>query len=219
MADIIVFGGHGKVAMLTHPLLVAAGHRVTGVVRNPDHAADVEATGALALVADAETLDQPTIDQLVAGYECVVWSAGAGGGDPRRTRAVDRDAAIRVLHAAERASVRLVMVSYFGARPDHGVPADHPFHAYAEAKAQADEAIRASSADWVILGPSKLTFEAEGGIELDLDGRVQAGQIARATVARLIADVVDRPELNHVTLRCNDGSTAVDAALSAFVRP
>ncbi|HET8594405.1 MAG TPA: NAD-dependent dehydratase, partial [Intrasporangium sp.] len=35
MARIALIGGHGKVALLTAPILVAAGHDVVAVVRNP----------------------------------------------------------------------------------------------------------------------------------------------------------------------------------------
>ena len=49
------------------------------------------------------------------------------------------------------------MVSYFGAGPDHGVPADNGFFAYAEAKAAADDYLRGSGLDWTVLGPGTLT--------------------------------------------------------------
>lgn len=221
MAKILIIGAHGKIALLLEPLLVQQGHDVTGVIRNPDHAADVEATGAHALVNDVERLGQSDIDELVDGFDIVVWSAGAGGGDPARTKAVDEEAAIRVLRAAEALGTRLIMVSYFGARLDHGVPSDNSFFAYAEAKAHADDAIRRSPVDWVIVAPSTLTLEPAGGIEIDprvsLDtGLVPAGEIARSTVARLVAEVIERPGLKRVTLRCNDGETPVGVALDAL---
>ena len=37
------------------------------------------------------------------------------------------------------------MVSYFGAGPDHGVPEDNAFHAYAEAKTAADEHLQGTA--------------------------------------------------------------------------
>jgi len=46
MARITIIGGHGKVALLTAPLLASAGHEVTSLIRNPDHADDVTASGA-----------------------------------------------------------------------------------------------------------------------------------------------------------------------------
>ena len=87
MAHVGIVGGHGKIALLTAPLLVEAGHEVTSIVRNPDHVGDVEATGATALVADISALSTEEIKELFTeqGFDALVWSAGAGGGDPERT--------------------------------------------------------------------------------------------------------------------------------------
>src|SRR6478609_11245393 len=143
MARILIIGGHGKVALLLERILADRGDTVTGVIRNPAHEEDVVGTGAQALVADIETFDLDQLTNLIAGNDAVVWSAGAGGGAPERTYAVDRDAAIRSMDAAAEAGVgRYVMVSYFGAGPDHGIPADHGFYAYADAKAAADAHLR-----------------------------------------------------------------------------
>src|SRR3954462_15152016 len=158
MSRVTIIGGHGKVALLAAPLLVADGHDVTSVVRNPEHVADVEATGATAAVLDVEHASTEEIAELVRGRDVVVWSAGAGGGNPQRTYAVDRDAAIRSMDAAAQAGVgRYVMVSYFGAGKDHGVPESNSFFAYAEAKAAADEYLRGTDLAWTILGPGALT--------------------------------------------------------------
>ena len=126
MARILLIGGHGKVALLLEPLLQAAGHHVTAVIREAAQAPDVASAGATPLVIDVEQLDLDQTTNLVAGNDIVIWSAGAGGGDPERTVAVDRDAAIRSIDAAVAAGVpRYLMVSYFGAGADHGVdPSD-----------------------------------------------------------------------------------------------
>ncbi|MDI3330346.1 MAG: SDR family oxidoreductase [Micrococcus sp.] len=164
MAKYLIIGGHGKVALRTAPLLAQDGHEVTSVIRNPDHAADVEAAGATPLVLDVETASQDELAQAFAGQDAIIWSAGAGGGNPERTYAVDRDAAIRSMDAAEQAGVkRYLMVSYLGARPAHGVPEDDSFHPYATAKAAADDHLRTSSLDWTILGPGALTTEDPSG--------------------------------------------------------
>ncbi|SDR70888.1 NAD(P)H-binding protein [Agrococcus carbonis] len=217
MARILVLGAHGRIALLAQRILAQQQHTVHGAIRNPEHRADVADTGAEPVVTDLERLDQAGVDELLTGYDVVVWSAGAGGGDPARTRAVDHDAAMRVVDAVARSGARLVMVSYFGSSRDHGVPADHPFHAYAEAKSLVDEAIRDSGTDWVILAPSTLTDADEGGIEVDEPaGSLSSGEIPRATVARLIAEVVARPTLRGVTIRCNAGATPVGEVLDAL---
>lgn len=212
---ITLIGGHGKVALLTAPLLVEAGYDVQAVIRNPAHAADVVATGATPRVVDVEHSDTDALTRLLNGSDLVIWSAGAGGGDAARTLAVDRDAAIRSIEAAEQSGVtRYVMVSYFGAGPDHGVPADDPFHVYAEAKAAADARLRTSDLGWTVLGPSRLTDDpGTGSIEVGGTG----AQVSRADVAAVLASVVERPGLAGHTIEFNNGPTPVDQALDALL--
>ncbi|HEX8779970.1 MAG TPA: NAD(P)-binding oxidoreductase [Nocardioides sp.] len=217
MARILLIGGHGKVALLTAPLLVRDGHAVDAVVRNPDHREDVAETGAIPIVADVESLDTEALVELVADHDVVVWSAGAGGGNPERTYAVDRDAAIRSVDAAVRAGVlRYVMVSYFGAGPDHGVPETEGFFHYAEAKAAADAHLRGSDLEWVVLGPSRLTDEPGTGSVTAPRSLPAKDSVSRADVAAVIAGVVARPEVSRVTWEFNNGDTPVDEALAAL---
>jgi uncharacterized protein YbjT (DUF2867 family) len=212
MARIIVFGGHGKVALQLARILTQRGDQVSSVFRNPDQSDDVAATGAEPVVADIERLDTNALTDLVGGHDAVVFSAGAGGGNPRRTYAVDRDAAIRVMDAAAQAGVkRFVMVSYFGARPDHGVPQDDPFFAYAEAKAAADAHLRDSDLDWTVLGPGRLTLDpATGKIAV---GQAN-GQVSRADVALVAATALADDSTIRRTIEFNNGDIPIADALA-----
>lgn len=213
MSRILIIGGHGKVALLLAPLLVARGDDVTSVIRNPAHSADVAATGAAPVVADVESLSPDELDSLLTGHDAVVWSAGAGGGSPARTYAVDRDAAIRSMDAAASAGAnRYVMVSYFGANADHGVPADDPFFAYAEAKAAADDHLRASPLSWTVLGPSSLTLDAATG-RIDR-GAAESGSVSRADVAAVVAATLVEPATIGRTIRFNSGEVPIAEALA-----
>ena len=214
---ILVIGGHGKVARLLTPLLTARSHAVTSVVRNPDHTADVTADGATALVADVESMDVQALTDLVGGHDAVVWSAGAGGGTPDRTYGVDRDAAIRSMDAAQAAGVdRYVMVSYFGAGPDHVVPQGDPFFAYAEAKTAADAHLTASALAWTLVRPSRLTDdEATGRIETSRTGADQ-GSVPRGDVALVVAEVLERAGLAGAVVEFNGGNTPVAQELDTF---
>ena len=82
MSRIAVIGGHGKVALHLSRILSGRGHQVSSLIRNPDHRADVEATGAEPVVADVESLDAGQLAEVLRGHDAVVWSAGAGGGSP-----------------------------------------------------------------------------------------------------------------------------------------
>ncbi len=217
MANYLIIGGHGKVALLATPLLAAEGHTVTAVIRNPEHAADVEAAGARPLVLDVETATQEQLAEAFAGQDGIVWSAGAGGGNPERTYAVDRDAAIRSMDAAAQAGVRrYVMVSYQGASRQHGIPEDSSFFPYAEAKAAADEHLRASELDWTILGPGKLTLdEPTGKIAVGGGGADGANRdTARGNVAQTIRGALATDHTIGRQIEYVDGETPVNAAFA-----
>jgi uncharacterized protein YbjT (DUF2867 family) len=212
MANIIVIGGHGKVALQLARILDERGDLVSSVFRNPDHAPDVIATGAKPVPADIELLSIDALAGLLSGHDAVVFAAGAGGGDPARTYAVDRDAAVRVIDAAVQAGVkRFVMVSYFGAGPNHGVPPENSFFASAEAKAAADAHLRASDLDWTVLGPGRLTLEpATGRIEVDK----AKGEVSRADVAAVVAAALQDDSTIRRTIEFNNGDVPIAEALT-----
>jgi uncharacterized protein YbjT (DUF2867 family) len=209
VSRIVIIGGHGKVALHLARILTDRGDQVTSVFRNPDHTDDVSATGARPDVADIENLNTDALADLLTGNDAVVFSAGAGGGDPARTYAVDRDAAIRVIDAAGQAGVRrFVMVSYFGAGPDHGVPD-------AEAKAAADAHLRASDLDWTVLGPGRLTLEpATGRIAVGADAAEKA-EVSREDVALVAAGALNDDSTIRRTIDFNNGDLPIPEALAA----
>jgi uncharacterized protein YbjT (DUF2867 family) len=214
MTRIAIIGGHGKVALQLSAILTDEGHSVTSFIRNPDHAGDVAQTGATPSVLDIENATTAAIAGALKGHDAVVWSAGAGGGNPARTYAVDRDAAIRSMEAAAEAGVnRYVMVSYLGARKDHGVPESNGFFAYAEAKAAADEYLRATGLAWTILGPGTLTDRPGTGL-IDVDPSPEGtGETSRSNTASVAAAVLDLPETAGRTIEFRDGTLPIAAAL------
>lgn len=204
-------------ALLAAPLLVAVGHHVTSVIRSKEQVADVEATGATALVADFESLGREGIGEIIRGHDAVVWSAGAGGGNPERTYAVDRDAAIRTIDAAvAEGANRFVMVSYAGAGRDN-VPEDSSFRPYAVAKADADEHLRRSELAWTILGPGLLTLE-EGSNHIEFGKHVTGGDTSRANVAQMIVDTVGRTDVAGTKIDFRDGNVSIDEAIEMVAR-
>ncbi len=216
---ILLIGGHGKVARHLTPQLIDASHQVSAVIRNPDHSSDITSDGAEPVVADVQKMSTDEIADVARGHEVVIWAAGAGGGSPERTNAVDRDAAIRSIDAAHQAGVeRYVMLSYFGAGLDHGVPKDHSFYTYAQAKAEADAHLKASALSWIIAAPSGLTDEAPTGQIETSSGTpdLAAGSVSRTDVATVLAAVVDRPGLTGQMIEFNNGATPIDEALTAI---
>lgn len=207
----IIIGAHGKVALLLSRELSARGDVVTGVVRNAGHAAEVEATGAKALVFDVEHAPTEAIADALAGHDAVIWSAGAGGGNPERTYAVDRDAAVRTVNAAESAGVRrFVMVSFAHADVGQLVPLDDPFYPYQTAKIAADDHLRASALDWTILGAGRLTDSpASGNVGTAEPERGAPSDTSRANVARVAAEVLANESTFGRTLNFVDGDVPI----------
>jgi uncharacterized protein YbjT (DUF2867 family) len=216
MSRIAIIGGHGRVALQLAQILSAEGHDVRSIFRNPDHHRDVAATGATPVEADVEHLSTDQIAAHLAGCDAVVWSAGAGGGNPPRTYAVDRDAAIRSMDAAGEAGVnRYVMVSYIGSRLDHGVPEDHAMFAYAEAKAAADDYLKGTALLWTILAPSALTMDPGTGL-IEAGPDIVGSSVPREDVARVAAAVLDRPDTMYLFIPFNAGTTPIAEALDAL---
>lgn len=216
MSKVMIIGGHGKVALRLAPQLVERGDEVTSVFRNPDHEAEVAATGAQTVVGDVETMTTEALTELVRGHDAVVWSAGAGGGDPRRTYAVDRDAAIRSMEAAKAAGIRrYVMVSYLGASAENLPPEDHSFFPYADAKIAADEHLRTSGLTYTILQPGALTLDDPTGKVDVVDGVPSDGNtsVSRGDVASMAAAVLADDATANRSIAFRNGSTPIAEAI------
>jgi uncharacterized protein YbjT (DUF2867 family) len=214
MSRIVIIGGHGKVALHLARILTARGDQVTSVFRNADQADEVAATGATPAVADIEALDTAGLADIVTGHDAVVFTAGAGGGDPARTYSVDRDAAIRAIDAAREAGVpRFLIVSYFGAGTDHGVSEDNSFFAYAEAKAAADAHLRESDLAWTVLGPGGLTLDAATG-RISVGPEAADGKVSREDVALVIAAALADDSTIGQTIEFNNGDVPIAQAIA-----
>ncbi|MDR6573470.1 nucleoside-diphosphate-sugar epimerase [Curtobacterium sp. 320] len=207
MSNVIVLGGHGKVALLATRILTDRGHTVTSVIRDPDQADEIRAHGGQPHVADIQQQTLTDFAELIHGHDAVVWSAGAGGGSADRTWAIDRDAAILSVQGAAKAGVdRYVMVSWSGSLLDHGVPQDDDFFAYAQSKMIADAVLRDSGLRWTVVAPSTLTDDEPTG-SVDWDG--SSTQVPRGDVAHVVADSVEGDETIGRTIRFNTGSTPI----------
>jgi uncharacterized protein YbjT (DUF2867 family) len=173
---------------------------------------------ALPLVLDLEARSDDALRHAVAGYDALVWSAGAGGGDASRTYAVDRDAAIRTMDAAEAAGVRrFVMVSWIGSVPDHGVDPDSSFFAYADAKLAADDHLRGSGLAWTILGPGTLTLDPPTG-RIDVHPGPDAS-VPRADVAAAVVGALDDDATVGEFIRFGSGDVPIAEALRSGGSP
>jgi uncharacterized protein YbjT (DUF2867 family) len=210
---VVIAGGHGQIARHLERVLIERGHSPVGIVRNPDHVADLEAAGAEAVVLDLEHTDVAAVADVLRGADAVVFAAG-GGPDSgvERKETVDKGAAVLLADAAEQAGVRrYVMVSSMGtesADPD----SDEVFQVYLRAKKAADDDLRGRDLDWTIVRPGRLTDEPAGGrIQV---GTLSRGEIPRADVATVLAEVLTTEGTIGATFDLLAGHQTIEAALA-----
>src|SRR4051794_11581310 len=95
---IAIAGGHGQIALALARLLTERGDEVRSLIRNPDHAGDVEATGAEPVVCDLENAADEEVAAAIGDAEAVVFAAGAGpGSGPERKMTMDYGGAVKLI--------------------------------------------------------------------------------------------------------------------------
>jgi nucleoside-diphosphate-sugar epimerase len=211
--DVLIAGGHGQVARRLIRLLARDGHTARGLIRNPDHAADIEADGGAPVLCD---LERDELTPHVGGADAIVFAAGAGpGSGPERKRTVDLGAAVKCVEAAEALGVsRFVIVSSIGAHdPDGGPEAMRP---YLRAKAEADARVARSGLDWTIVRPGGLENGPGTGL-VDVSTQLgRRGQVPRDDVALVLAETLQAPNTVGLTFEVFSGETQARAAVRAL---
>src|SRR3954468_23305981 len=217
---IVIAGAHGQVARRLGRLLSARGDTVVGIVRNPDHSADVEADGVQPVLLDLEQASVDDVAGVVAGADAVVFAAGAGpGSGADRKHTVDYGAAMLLAQAAEQANVRpYLLVSSMGVeQARHGTPRgmDPVFAVYLQAKLRAeDEILPRPALDTTILRPGRLTDDPGTG-RVTLGHGLERGEVSRDDVAAVLAEFLRTGKTNDV-VELVGGRTPIDEAVAAL---
>ena len=209
---ITIAGGHGQIAQHLERQLVRAGHEAVGLVRNPDHVADLEANGAEAVVLDLESAGVADVAQALDGSDAVVFTAGGGpGSGVERKETVDKNAAILLADAAEQAGVtRYLMISSMGA-DDADPDSDDVFQVYLRAKKAADDDLRRRDLAWTIVRPGRLTDEP--GTGLVQVGALPRGSVTREDVAAVLVAALDLSRTVGKTFDLLNGEDEIAEAL------
>jgi uncharacterized protein YbjT (DUF2867 family) len=192
MAKVAIVGGHGKVALQLHRLLVQAGHKPVALVRSEDYRPELEGLGAEVRLLDIENSSADDFARAFEGCQAVVFSAGGGpDGNIERKRTVDLGGSLKSIEGAQRAGIRrFVQVSAIGVDQPVADDASPVWRAYVDAKRDADAALRDSGLDWTILRPGSLTDDpGTGGVTMA--SQVVRGSIPRADVAAAVVAALD----------------------------
>jgi uncharacterized protein YbjT (DUF2867 family) len=212
---VVIAGGHGQIALRLTKLLSGDGHEVVGLVRNPDHEADIAAAGGQAAVLDLEQADADAVADVLAQADVAIFAAGAGPGSGNdRKDTVDRGAAALFADASVQAGVRRhIQVSSMGADRADTLTDDESFTIYLRAKKAAEDDLRSRDLDWTILRPGHLTNDAGTGRILIAD-QTGNGSISRDDVALVLAGLCTTTASIGRILELIAGDTPVTEALA-----
>jgi uncharacterized protein YbjT (DUF2867 family) len=214
MSRIAIVGGHGQVARLLHPVLVAAGHTPVALVRKEEYRSELESVGAEIRLLDIERDDAGAFAAAFDGCDAVVFAAGGGpDGNIERKWTVDLEGSLKSIEGAASAGVRrFVQVSAIGV--DNPLPDDTApvWKAYVEAKRDSDVALRDSGLDWTIIRPGRLVDDPGTGL-VALGPDLGRGDIPRADVAAVLAAVLDADEAIGQQWDLVSGQAPVDEAV------
>jgi uncharacterized protein YbjT (DUF2867 family) len=212
--NVVIVGGHGKIAMRLAKILAERGDSPRGIIRKTEQADELEKIGAEPIVLDIENVDD--IDDAFAGADAVVFAAGAGAGSgPARKLTVDYAGAVRSAEAALAKEIRrFVIVSAIGA--NHPETWSDEMKPYYEAKADADKFVAECGLDHTIVRPGGLTDEpGTGKVDVAEDiGR--SGSVSRDDVALVIAECLTADNTIGKAFDLLGGDTPVAEAIAAL---
>ena len=194
-------------------LLAEGGHHARGLIRNPDHASDLEDVGAVPVLCDIEALDD--ISDCCEGADAVVFAAGAGPGSGlERKRTVDYGGAVKLIDAAKTNGIdRYVIVSAISVdRPDEWSEQMRPYY---EAKRDADKAVLESGLDYTVVRPGGLTDDPGTGL-VTVGTNLERGEIPREDVAAVLLAVLETPSSVGKAFELVSGDTPVEEAVRAL---
>jgi nucleoside-diphosphate-sugar epimerase len=213
--EVAIAGGHGQIALLLGKRLAAEGHDVRGLIRNPDHEADLHAAGVEPVLCDLEA--DGDLTAAVSGAEAIVFAAGAGpGSGAERKQTMDRDGAVKLIDAAKADGIRrYLMISSRGAGNPPPPGEGDAFGEYLRAKAAADQALEASGLEYTIVRPGGLTDDEPTG-RVTLGTGFDRGEIPRADVAALLHACLLLPHTIDWTFDAISGATPIEQALGSL---
>jgi len=144
----------------------------------------------------------------IKNVDKVIFAAGSGG---KNVVEVDQEGAKRLIAVSKMANVnRFVMLSSMGAdNPE----AAEDLQDYLKAKQNADEHLRQSGLNYVIVRPGTLNnFESKGRINLKEKLDTQ-GEISRADVAQTLVRALHDDAPHNITFEIIDGDTLIGEAM------
>lgn len=208
---VLVIGSTRGTGRLLVERLVADGHDVRGMIRDPDQADAVRQLGGTPVEGDLEG----DLDEAFDDVEAVAFCAGSGsstGSDA--TLRVDLYGAIRTVDlAVERGVRRYVMLSSIAAGdPLRG---SEKIRHYLAAKHAADRVLLTSGLDATVVRPGGLTDdEPTGRVQVGVPTLDDRGSIPRGDVAAVLAGCLEDDGTIGSVFEVVSGDTPIVDALT-----
>ena len=216
-------------------MLSSEGRKVYGIIRNSAQRSDIEGLGGTPVVQSIEDSSVDDMAKTISETKAntVIWAAGAGGGNPDRTRAVDNEGAIRSMDATAKAGVkRYIIISAIDVRDRENKPEPEWYDdgdrdrsnkvwsaikPYMEAKFAADRSLVTENdrrgLDYTIVRP--------GGLSQDPgNGKVAAGKvhlnqvISREDVASIVLECMKQDGTKGLAIDCVGGDVPIADAIA-----
>jgi putative NADH-flavin reductase len=197
--NLVVFGASGRTGRLIVDEALAAGHRVTAFVRDPQK---LGRTHELLNVAQGDSSDTAAIARAVAGADAAISALGPVKGSPKDLLVTAQRNITKALQAA--GVKRYVVLTGAGVRDAQDQPklVDNIFGFLLKVTAgdvlkDSEESIaivRASALDWIVVRGPRLTDGAKtGSIRVGYVGAESGTQISRADLAVMMLDQSTQP--------------------------
>ncbi len=212
--DVAIAGGHGKIGLRLGRLLATEGHRVRGLIRNPNQAEDLRAVGVEPVLCDLE--GAADVSKAVRGADAVVFAAGAGpGSGAERKWTMDLGGALKLIEAAKDEGIgRYLMISARGAA-NPPAAGGQVYGEYLRAKAEADRALIESGLDYTIVRPGRLTDDPSTG-RVKVGSSIERGEVSRADVAAAMVATLPAENTIGKTFELVSGDTPIPEAIASL---
>ena len=239
MTNILIFGGSGTCARHITKRLASEGHTVHSVIRNAAQSSEIESLGGRPIVQSIEEASVDDMSRTIKSSRAstVLWCAGAGGGNPERTQAVDHLGAVRSMDATAQAGVkRYIIISAIDVRDRENKPEPEWYDdgdrdrsnrvwkaikPYMEAKLAADRNLVTQNArrglEYTIVRPGGLNNEpATGNVSA---GKVHLNTtISREDVASVVVQCMKQDGTKGLAVDCVGGDTPIADAVAEVAK-
>lgn len=205
MENILVAGANGTIGKKIVNLLKASQYfNPVAMVRKKEQLAQFKNNGVDTVLGDLEQ----DLSHTVKGIDKIIFAAGSGG---KKVLAVDQEGAKSLIDVAKKVDVKkFVMLSSMGA--DNPEAVDN-LEDYLKAKQNADEYLRKSNLNYMIVRPGSLTNDkGTGKISLKKSFN-KSGSITRDDVAQTLVHVLHDDAGINETFEILEGDTLIGKAL------